>query len=243
MKFRNEEGSMKYKVILFDADETLFDFKRAEDYALEESLKKIGIGYNKEHHLSLYEEVNGRIWHELDEGKIEIGVLKVERFRRYFERLGIVYDAAEFADLYMTELGNGSFVLNGAIEMLEKLKDKIRLAIITNGLTKVQDNRIKKSIISHYFEEIVVSETIGISKPNSSIFEYTMKKMNHLDRDDVIMVGDNLSSDILGGINYGIDTCWYNPKNKESRDDIKPTYEVSNFKEMLEMLISGNTGS
>ncbi|WP_426711159.1 YjjG family noncanonical pyrimidine nucleotidase [Cetobacterium sp. SF1] len=227
---------MKYKVILFDADETLFDFKRAEDYALEESLKSIGVDYNREYHSPLYKEINDKIWKELEEGKIKIGELKIERFRRYFEKLNIDYDPTIFADLYMTELGNGSFVLNGAIEMLENLKDKARMAIITNGLTKVQDNRIKKSIINHYFEEIVISESIGISKPNPEIFDYTMKKMNHLNKNDVIMIGDNLGSDILGGNNYGIETCWYNPGNKKSKKDIKPTFEVSNFKEMLEIL-------
>lgn len=234
----NYGGSMKYKVLLFDADDTLFDFKKTEEFALGDALKKIGIDYDREYHLPLYKKVNTGIWKELEEGKIALKKLKTERFRRYFDKLQMEFDHIKFADMYMDSLGDGSFLFDDAKEIVEELGRKTRMAIITNGLSKVQDKRIKKSIISHHFEEIIVSEEVEITKPNPEIFELTMNKINYSDKSSVLMIGDNLASDIQGGINYGIDTCWYNPGSKENDRGIDPTYEVKSLEELKELILN-----
>ena len=229
---------MKYKVLLFDADDTLFDFKKTEEFALEDAFRKIGVDYNKEYHLSLYKSVNTGIWKELEEGKIVLKKLKTERFRRYFEKLEINFDHIKFADIYMDSLGDGSFLFDNAKEVVEELGKKTRMAIITNGLSKVQNKRIKQSIISHHFEEIVVSEEVEITKPNPEIFELTMNRIRYSDKSSVLMIGDSLASDIQGGINYGIDTCWYNPESKENDRAINPTYEVKSLEELRQLILN-----
>lgn len=229
---------MKYKVLLFDADDTLFDFKRTEEFALEDSLRRIGIDYRRDYHLSHYKKINGKIWKELEEGKIALKKLKTERFRRYFDRLGVEFDHMDFANIYMESLGKGSFLLDNAKEVVEELSKSTRMAIITNGLSKVQDKRIRGSVISHHFEEIIVSEEVNIVKPAPEIFQLTMDRINHRDKSSVLMIGDSLVSDIQGGINYGIDTCWYNPYAKENTRGINPTYEVRSLEELKELILN-----
>jgi len=229
---------MKYKVLLFDADDTLFDFKKTEEFALEDALNKIGVDYNKEYHLSHYKEINTNIWKELEEGKIALKKLKTERFKRYFDRLGLDFNHMDFANLYMESLGEGSFLFDNAKEIIEELSKNTRMAIITNGLSKVQDKRIRGSIISHHFEEIIVSEEVDITKPNPEIFQLTMSRINYNDKSSVLMIGDSLASDIQGGINYGIDTCWYNPHAMENNRGITPTYEVSSLEELKELILN-----
>ena len=231
-------GKMKYKVLLFDADDTLFDFKKTEEFALEDALRKIGIDYRRDYHLSHYKDINSKIWKELEEGRIALKKLKTERFKRYFHRLGVEFDHMDFANIYMDSLGEGSFLFDDAKRIVEELSQSTRMAIITNGLSKVQDKRIRGSIISHHFEEIIVSEEVDIIKPDPEIFQLTMEKINHRDKSSVLMIGDSLVSDIQGGINYGIDTCWYNPQAKENNRGITPTYEVRSLKELKELILN-----
>lgn len=228
---------MKYKVLLFDADDTLFDFKKTEEFALESALKKIGIDYNKEYHLTEYKVINSGIWKELEEGKILLKELKTERFRRYFNKIGIQFNHEAFADIYMSSLGDGSFLFDKAETIVEELSRNTRMAIITNGLSKVQDKRIRGSVISHYFETIVVSEEVEIIKPNPEIFQLTMDIIKHQDKSSVLMIGDSLISDIQGGINYGIDTCWYNPHSKDNTKGITPTYEIKSLDELKDIIL------
>lgn len=236
--FKKPGGTMRYDIILFDADDTLFDFKKTEEFALEDALKKAGIAYDKDFHLREYKEVNSRIWKEFEEGKIGLKELKTERFRRYFSRIEVDMDHLYFADIYMDSLGDGSFLLEGAKELIEDLVPHTRLAIITNGLSKVQDKRIRGSVISHHFETIVVSEEVEVAKPSPEIFTLTLEEMG-VERDaSILMVGDSLASDIQGGINYGIDTCWYNPQSKKNRGSIRPTYEITSLEELRDIIFN-----
>ena len=127
---------------------------------------------------------------------------------------------------------------DNSIELIETLHKSYRLAIVTNGLTSVQDKRIRKSSIAKFFETIVISEEVSTAKPNPKIFEHTLKSMNFFDKSKVLMIGDSLSSDIQGGINFGIDTCWYNPNKVINETSIKPTYEISNFDELKLLLLN-----
>ncbi|WP_297130413.1 YjjG family noncanonical pyrimidine nucleotidase [Terrisporobacter sp.] len=229
---------MKYKVILFDADETLFDFKKSEREAFKNTMIEFGADYDEDYHFGTYKEINTAIWKELEEGLITQAKLKVERFKRLGDKLGMNFDENEFATSYMKHLGDGSFLFDGAYELVEKLSKNYILSIVTNGLTSVQERRIKKSIISKYFKDIVISEEIGISKPNPDIFEYAINNLGKFDKNEILMIGDSLSSDIKGGINYNIDTCWFNPNNIENKTKLSPTYEVSDFKGIEDILLN-----
>lgn len=227
---------MKYKILLFDADETLFDFKKAEKEAFKNTILEFGINYDESYHFETYKEINTIIWKELEEGLITQAKLKVERFKRLSQKLNISYNENDFAKSYMKNLALGSFLFENAREVVQNLSEKYTLLIITNGLTAVQDTRIRKSEIAKYFKDIIISEEIGISKPNPDIFEYSLKNLD-FNKGEVLMIGDSLSSDIKGGINFGIDTCWYNPNKSQNNTNMSITHEVSSLKELEELLL------
>ena len=223
---------MKYAIILFDADETLFDFKKSERDAFKNTMLEFNIDYDENHHLRIYHDINAAIWKEFEEGLITQQKLKVERFKRLSDRLNIRFDEIHFAKSYMNHLANASFLYEDSIDLVESLHKDFRLSIVTNGLKDVQDNRIRKSIIAKYFDDIVVSEEVMVSKPDPKIFEHALNNINHTDKSNVLIVGDSLTSDIQGGINFGIDTCWFNPNKIVNKTAIKPTYEISNLMDL-----------
>ncbi|WP_066889450.1 YjjG family noncanonical pyrimidine nucleotidase [Clostridium nigeriense] len=227
---------MKYEVLLFDADETLFDFKKSERQAFENSIREFNMDYDENYHLKIYEEINTGIWLEFEKGLITQEKLKVERFRRLSEKLNVSFDPKEFAKSYMKHLANASFLYEDSFELIKNLSQNYRLAIITNGLTDVQSKRIGQSVIAKYFETIVISEEVKASKPNPEIFEIALSNLNYSDKSKILMIGDSLSSDIKGGINFGIDTCWTNFKNLENSTTLKPTYEISTLMDLLKIL-------
>ncbi|MGF7057947.1 YjjG family noncanonical pyrimidine nucleotidase [Brassicibacter mesophilus] len=227
---------MKYEVIIFDADETLFDFKKSEKDAFKNTMLEYDIEYDENHHLKIYQGINTAIWKEFEEGLITQKKLKVERFKRLSDSLNAGFDEEQFSKLYMKHLGNASFLYDDSIELVESLHKDYRLTIVTNGLKDVQNNRIRKSTIAKYFEDIVVSEEVEVSKPDPKIFEHALSNIKHTDKSKVLIVGDSLTSDIQGGINSGIDTCWYNPNKIVNKTGIKPTYEISNLMELKDIL-------
>ncbi|SFI01741.1 MULTISPECIES: YjjG family noncanonical pyrimidine nucleotidase [unclassified Bacillus (in: firmicutes)] len=227
---------MKYEVIIFDADETLFDFKKSEKYALKNTMLACNIKYDESYHLKIYKAINTAIWKELEDGLITQKNLNVERFKRLSNKLNTKLDEVELAQLYMKHLSNASFLYDESITLVESLHQEYRLSIITNGLKDVQDNRIRKSTIAKYFEDIVVSEDVNVSKPDSKIFEHALNNLKHTDKNKVLMVGDSLTSDIQGGNSFGIDTCWFNPNQIVNTSELKPTYEISNLMELKKIL-------
>lgn len=227
---------MKYKLIIFDADETLFDFRMSEQKALEITMKEFGAEYDESYHLPIYKDVNHRIWKEFEDGILTQETLKTERFKRYFDKLSVDYDIYEFSSSYIKNLGEGAYLFKDSEELVRKLSKTHRLIILTNGLSKVQNRRIEKSGIKDCFEEIVISEEVGAAKPSKEIFEYAIRNFEGVDKSQILMVGDSMRSDILGGINYGIDTCWYNPTKSENKESFLATYEISSLFEIIDIV-------
>ncbi|HAX72656.1 MAG TPA: noncanonical pyrimidine nucleotidase, YjjG family [Firmicutes bacterium] len=227
---------MKYDVILFDADETLYDFKKSEREAFKNTMIQFNFDYDETYHLNTYQDINTLIWKEFEQGVITQEKLKIERFKRLSDALNVSFNETDFANAYMEHLANASFLYDGSLELVKHLNQSHKLAIVTNGLTTVQTKRIRQSDIAKYFETVVISEEILISKPNPLIFDHTLNLLNVLDKSKVLMVGDSLTSDIQGGINFGIDTCWYNPEQVENHTDIEPTYEINSFEDLIALL-------
>ncbi|RDY27560.1 noncanonical pyrimidine nucleotidase, YjjG family [Romboutsia weinsteinii] len=227
---------MKYKVIFFDADDTLFDFKKTQDFALDKLMDSIETEFDKDYCITEYKKVNTKIWEEFEQGLISSSDLKVERFRRFAYNLGITYDANELSSMYVDFLGDGSFLYEETYEILSYLSDKYKISIITNGLADVQNRRIKKSTVSNFFDDVVISDEIKIAKPDPKIFEHALSNLNHTDKSSVLMIGDSLNSDIKGGINAGIDTCWFNLGKKINDSDFVPNYEINNLLELKDLL-------
>lgn len=230
---------MKYKVLLFDADDTLFDYEKAEYSALEMTFNNFNLDYDSNFHLSKYKEVNHEIWSELERKKITPDELKTERFRRLFNLLSIQnIDPIKFGNNYLINLSKGHYLIPFANETIKELHNNFTMAIVTNGLREVQRPRFYNSGISEYFKEIIISDEIGIAKPDSRIFEYALKQLNHTHKQSVLMIGDKLNSDIIGGNNYGIDTCWVNLAGTTNSTNIDPTYEIDSISKIKEIVLA-----
>ncbi len=222
---------MKYQWILFDADGTLFDFDQAADQALKNSFKQYDIPFDPAY-IPLYLSINKTVWRQYERGEIQADELKPLRFQRLFEQLGHTVDPHRFSNDYLDHLADGSMLLDGAEKLVLALHGKVRMMILTNGFARVQRPRLSRSNIQHYFEDIVISDEVGVAKPEPRIFDIAFEKMGLPPREQVLIVGDNLGSDIKGGIDYGIDTCWYNAKGQADPAGMNFTYEVSHLREI-----------
>lgn len=227
---------MRYDVLLFDADETLFDFKTSERVALKNTLFEYGLDSEDKQLLTLYSEINAEIWKAFERGEITQKALKVERFHRFIKQANLSIDADQMAKRFIYHLGEASYLFDETKPLIDALGTSFEMVIVTNGLTDVQNRRIGKSSISHCFKAIVISESIGIAKPDPAIFEHTLETIGFKDKSRVLMIGDSLGSDILGGQRFGIDTCWYNPHRKINDTQINPTYEIHDLMALLEIV-------
>jgi len=225
-----------YSFIIFDADNTLFDFSLSEKYALKQTFYSLGFyGFDEKVHVPLYAEINKEIWKEFEDGKITSESLKAERFRRFLNRLqdgAVSAEPEEISSRYLTYLSQSGFLLPGAFDLVQSLHRSHTLSLLTNGLTSVQKPRIEASGLKNYFSAVLISEEIGTAKPDPEIFSMAMKEMGADDKNDVLMVGDNLNSDIRGGATFGIATCWLNSDGKSGDFSIQPTYEISELEEL-----------
>jgi 2-haloacid dehalogenase len=159
--------------------------------------------------------------------------LKAERFKRLFLEYALDVDADAFGQKYIENLGKEVHMIEGVDEMFASLSG-CRFALLTNGFKEAQYGRVNGSSLKDMFEAIITSEETGFQKPQSQIFEYTLNKLNITDPSRVLMIGDSLTSDIQGGNNFGIDTCWFNPKLKTNLTNIQPTYEINSWAQLLE---------
>ncbi|KAB2329041.1 noncanonical pyrimidine nucleotidase, YjjG family [Cytobacillus depressus] len=226
---------MKYEIILFDVDDTLLDFTMSEKQALHNVFAMFGLPTGSVDYRVSYEEINRVLWRELEQGLITISELGVERFRRLFLAHNLEINEKIFSDIYLGYLGKEIHLVRGAVDICENLSG-CRLAIITNGFKEVQTSRIEGSPLCNTFEQIIISEEAGFQKPEKGIFDYAFSKLQIADKSKVLIVGDSLTSDIQGGINYGIDTCWFNPHLKENNLGIKPTYEIRELTDLLKLV-------
>ena len=195
-----------YNLVFIDADETLFDFRKAERYALRQSFELFELEYSDDALLA-YEAINSAIWKRLEKGELDQERLKVERFELLFDTLGADADAAVFSTTYLDWLGKGSFLLPGAQEICDYLAGKYRLAMVTNGIKEVQRARIGASPIAAHFTALVISGEAGSSKPDPAIFEHACGLLGMHDKEKMIMIGDSMSSDIRGGAKIGRASC------------------------------------
>lgn len=226
----------KYQWLLFDADNTLFDFDGAAKLAFRDTLEQFQIPY-RSHYLNIYKSVNNIVWKDYEEGKLSAKVLRSKRFELFLKEIEQERKPDAMNVFYLNRLIANSELIRGARTLLDKLQQHYKMVIITNGLKEVQRPRLKLTRLTPYFETIVVSDEIGVGKPQRGFFDYTFSQINHPNKTDVLVIGDNLNSDIKGGVDYGLDTCWYNPFGKDNETEIKPTYEIRKLKELEKMLM------
>jgi len=205
---------MRYRWILFDADGTLFDYDAAERVAIETAFGDFGHAFEPRF-ADVYAEVNRLTWLEFERGEITQERLRTRRFERLFDEVGIREDAGRFSARYLERLSERADLVDGSLEILAALRGRVRLAIITNGLAEVQRRRLARSPIAEYFEDVVISEEVGAAKPDRRIFDVARERLGDPPLETGLIAGDSLTSDIRGGSDYGIGTCWFNPRRVE----------------------------
>lgn len=219
------------KYLLFDADDTLFDFDRCESHAFELTCETHGID-NKVIYDD-YKQISNSLWNMFEFNKISIAELVIERYRKLFTIHDINLDPESFNIEYLNNLGETAFLFDGAFDLCRDLSEsgKYELYIVTNGVALAQTKRFYKSLLNNYFKDIFISQKIGSQKPSNKFFDYVVDKASIV-RAESMIIGDSLTSDIKGGNNAGMQTCWYNPKNKVNNTDSVCDYIITNYDEL-----------
>lgn len=221
--------------LFLDLDETILDFHKAEAIAIAKTFRHFGIDPT-EAVIARYSVINQEHWKRLERKELTRQQVVEGRFAVLFAELGVTADPAEVADLYEINLSQGHYFLPGAEEALEVLSKKYRLFLASNGTARVQAGRLKSANIGHFFEKIFVSQEIGANKPSMEYFSRCFARIEDFDPAKAMMVGDSLSSDILGGINAGMATCWVNPRHTPADPEIPADYEIERLADLPGLL-------
>ncbi|WLI75563.1 pyrimidine 5'-nucleotidase [Kosakonia sp. H02] len=222
---------MKWDWILFDADETLFTFDAFG--GLQRMFLDYSVTFTDQDFLE-YQSVNKPLWVDYQNGAITALQLQHQRFQNWSERLNV--PAGSLNDAFLNAMAAICAPLPGAVSLLDSLKGKAKLGIITNGFTALQQIRLERTGLRDYFDLLVISEEVGVAKPDAKIFDYALQQAGNPDRSRVLMVGDTAESDILGGINAGLSTCWLNAHGRTLPEGINPTWTVTSLNELEQLL-------
>lgn len=222
--------------VLLDLDDTIFDFHKAEGIALSRALTEMGVAVT-DAILARYSEINRDRWQRLERGELTRLQVLVSRFELLYGELGVGVSAEKTQALYERYLSIGHHFLPGAEKMLDELYGRFRLYLASNGTACVQEGRIASAGIARYFEDMFISQHIGYDKPSADFFRVAFARIPDFSREETVIVGDSLTSDIRGGNNAGIRTVWYNPKGCARIDGITVDYEIRDLSELAPLLI------
>ena len=227
----------KYYCILFDADNTLLNFDAAENKALAETLVNFGIEPDAET-VQTYRTINEELWRQLEKGQIRREKLFGERFSRFLKTIDAAGDGVEMNRFYLEQLSTHPDLMSPEVlDVLRELSEVATLAIVSNGAQKVQTRRLAESGVMNFMEDVFISEKMGCEKPNARIFDAALRALGVENREHVLVVGDSLTSDIQGGVNAGLDTCWFNPGHAENPGKVSPTYEIASLEELYPLVM------
>ncbi len=236
-----------YYCLLFDVDGTLLDFKASEDAALRETLARFSLPETEEA-VAAYHNINNALWAALEQGKVRQDKLVVQRFEKLLDTFGVKGNPVKINDYYLTQLSQRADVFPGAQETLEELAEVATLAVVSNGVERVQTGRLERSGLGRYFDGVFISGRVGASKPSRKIFETALNTLGIENRKKVLMIGDSLKADIAGGRNAGLDTCWCNFDDAALPEGApKPTHTSRGYEELLRIVMEeeelANAGS
>lgn len=225
-----------YKTLLFDLDDTLLDFGATEEEALHKLFTEQNMTLTpqiKAH----YKKLNDRLWKAFELGEIEREQLVNTRFSILFKEYGLQVDGAALERKYREFLNEGHHLIDGAFELVKKLAEHpFDLYIVTNGDSFTQKKRLADSKLLPYFQDVFISDEVGFQKPKKEFFDHVFGRIAPFEKEQTLIIGDSLTSDITGGNGVGIDTCWINPNSKENHTEIVPTYEIQHIMELPKIL-------
>lgn len=229
-----------YQTLLFDVDDTLLDFGVAESLALRLLFEEQNIPLTTEIE-ARYKKINQGLWNSFEEGNLDRDEVVNTRFSILCKEYGREVDGALLEKNYRSYLEEGHQLVNGAFELITDLQNQYDLYIVTNGVSKTQDKRLRDSGLYPLFKDIFVSEDTGFQKPMKEYFNYVFARIPNFSVEQGLMIGDSLSADIKGGQLAGLDTCWFNPEMKPNDTEIVPTYQIQKLDELYRILkISSN---
>lgn len=225
---------MAYNWLLFDLDGTLLDFHKAEYSCMEATLKSFGFRAD-DAVLQSYRLINDAYWKMLERGEITQEALALARHRTLFERYGFAGDVEAFQRQYEGALSESSDLYAGALAVLDQLRalDTCHLAIVTNGFARIQERRIALAGLDTLFERIFISEQVGYRKPQVEFFEHVFQEIGG---GSAMIIGDSLTSDIKGGADFGITTCWFNPDRQNNPLDVRVDHEIHDLSELWQLV-------
>ncbi len=222
---------MFYKLLLIDLDDTLLDFHADARKALRKTCEALSLPLF-EGLYEQYEYYNEKLWSQLERGEIGIEDIKTDRFKDFVTEMRIGVDPVALNKMYEKHLSQEATLFEGVHETLDYLRNKYTLLVASNGIARVQEGRMAAASLNEYFRHSILSEEIGVSKPDPGFFHLGLEKFSHIPKEKMLMIGDSLSSDIKGALSFGIDTCWVNRQKKERPQDLSITREVSSFPEV-----------
>lgn len=225
-----------YHCLLFDLDGTLLDFKAAEHGALLDTLANFDLPQTQET-LDEYSKINNALWASFERAEIKQDKLVCQRFEQLLAYLNVPGNAAKMNEYYTSQLATRADVYDGAKELLETLSEVATLVLISNGIERVQLGRLERSGLNQYFDEVFVSAKVGAAKPNRRIFDTALNTLGVEQRDKVLMIGDSLKADIMGGKNAGVKTCWCNFYEASQPTDIIPDFTIQHYDELLKIVM------
>ena len=227
----------KYTTVFWDLDQTLLDFDRSMEYALQAVFAQYGLKINEEM-TARYSVINRSYWLRLESGELSKEQITVGRFRTFFEELGITHVSPEELNVdYQRELGSVFFFMEGAKELVALLKERgYRQYVVTNGVNATQANKMRLSGLDRIMDGVFVSELMGYPKPRKEFFDGCFAALSDVDRNKCILVGDSLTSDMRGAENAGIASCWFNPEKQEKDVDVRTDYEIRRLEELISIL-------
>lgn len=224
-----------YQFLLLDLDDTILDFHQSEYVAIRQTLSSFHIDPTDEV-CKLYSQINLAHWKALERKEITREQLEVSRFEQLFAQLGVCADAAACGALYYENLSAGHYFLPGAEEAVKRLSEKYDLYMVTNGTSKVQHRRIASAGIAPLFRDIFISQEMGADKPDMDFFRNAFARIPDFDPAKAMIVGDSISSDIRGGRNANIATCWINPRGKCAPEHTVPDYQIASITQLEQLL-------
>ncbi len=226
------------KAILWDIDGTLLNFEMSEKYAIRKCFEIYELGECTDEMLVQYSRINRRYWEKLERGELSKPEVLVGRFKEFFERQGLPIEKAEpFNNEYQVRLGDKAFYNDDGELLVKRFKERgIKQYAVTNGTLVAQQRKLKLSGLDLLLDGVFISDVIGIEKPKIGFFDAVWAEIGSYEKDEVMIVGDSLTSDIQGGNNAGILCCWYNPHGQENTKGVRVDYEVKDLREISKLI-------
>lgn len=227
---------MRFPYLLFDADDTLFDFSKASSQAFTVMCRAHNIPDTPQAR-QLYHDINRVLWDAFDRGEVSKEFVTLERFVRFFQALELKRDAAAANRDYLAALGSGVYPLPYAEEVCRLLVDRgHRLYIVTNAVASVQRSRLQGSVFANLITDAFISEEAGASKPDQAYYNYVLSRIPGANRENVLVIGDSLATDIRGANNAQLPCCWFHPNNAPAPADLRIDYTIHDLRQLLDIV-------